>query len=393
MTDTIYDAVCHDPSKAPALWRQRALLAIAASIVGLLAVEALAWALIGPPHAGHHRIFCTWDEAVGWRLKPSTRARHNTREYDIVENINALGLRGPETTYAKPEGTRRTLLLGDSFFEGYTVADDEVLSAVLADLKPRIDGAKHEVINGGVGGYSTDQELVWLRRYGRRFKPDATVVGFYLNDVWFNAQPRYLRGPKPFFPVRDGKLPDDPVPPEKPRPSKPIEGIHRMTAALAEVSHVYRKLRQHWWKYRFRDDGKDPTKRVAQSPSLHTRPESPEVAAAWRATELLLVALAREVSETGSRFAVLYIPARQHIEGGKNLRKKQHDALRAKLVDICRRNGLRLLDPTKALAEKSRELAGSDYVYLPRDGHWSRQGHAVAAEVIKQWLEESAAAP
>ncbi len=46
------------PRASRRLWLQRALLFGTTAVVGLLVVEAVAWTLMGPPHAGHHRIFC-----------------------------------------------------------------------------------------------------------------------------------------------------------------------------------------------------------------------------------------------------------------------------------------------------------------------------------------------
>lgn len=102
------------------------------------------------------------DPALGWRKRPSTSVPFRTLEYSTVVTTDSLGLRGPETTRAKPTGSKRILMLGDSFLEGYTVADDEIVSARLEHaLESSV--AAVEVLNTGTAGWATDQELLYFR--------------------------------------------------------------------------------------------------------------------------------------------------------------------------------------------------------------------------------------
>ena len=66
------------------------------------------------------------------------------------------------------------VILGDSHSEGYTVSDGEQYSEQLAQLLG--EHCRVEVVSLGVGGYSTDQELLSYLRYGRRFNPDPTTI-------------------------------------------------------------------------------------------------------------------------------------------------------------------------------------------------------------------------
>ena len=47
-----------------------------------------------------------------------------------------------------------------------------------------------EVINAGVPGYTTYQELEFLKIHGLEMKPDVVVLGFVLNDLFFKYQHR-----------------------------------------------------------------------------------------------------------------------------------------------------------------------------------------------------------
>jgi len=55
---------------------------------------------------------------LGWDKTPLAEQRVTRPEFDILFRVNSRGLRGPERDYPKPEGTRRLMILGDSFAAG-----------------------------------------------------------------------------------------------------------------------------------------------------------------------------------------------------------------------------------------------------------------------------------
>jgi lysophospholipase L1-like esterase len=101
---------------------------------------------------------------------------------------NSLSFRGPEISVEKPPGTFRVLGLGDSATWGTRVQEPEtylrVLEGELAKSSNQSARVHFEVINTGVGGYSTYQELVTLERYGLPLCPDLVIVGFVHNDAY-----------------------------------------------------------------------------------------------------------------------------------------------------------------------------------------------------------------
>ncbi|MBK9015388.1 MAG: SGNH/GDSL hydrolase family protein [Saprospiraceae bacterium] len=178
-----------------------ALLAFSTAISLLLGELVLR--AISPKAANfnHHQLYCEHDSLLGWRKIPNSRGHHKTPEYEVWENINSMGIRGPEYPLRKDSGEQRIVVLGDSFSEGYTVGFDSLFSEVLKKkLMETQSEQRIEVINTGTGGYSTDQELLCFESLGAKFQPDATVLMFCVNDPWFNNQHRYYsRGFKPLF--------------------------------------------------------------------------------------------------------------------------------------------------------------------------------------------------
>ena len=105
------------------------------------------------------------------------------RKEDLIV-INEWGHHDTEFPEKKPDGELRGLMLGDSVTMGYGVTYPETFSARLEARLAATDDkyATHNMINTGVHGYSTYQELVVLER-SLRFEPDFIVVGFCMNDV------------------------------------------------------------------------------------------------------------------------------------------------------------------------------------------------------------------
>ena len=91
---------------------------------------------------------------------------------------NSEGMRDRERPRARPPGTRRIVVLGDSFTFGYGVEGDALWTAVLERLLP----AGTEVLNFGVGGYSTQDEAAVLEHKALGFDPDLVLVAYTLND-------------------------------------------------------------------------------------------------------------------------------------------------------------------------------------------------------------------
>lgn len=120
--------------------------------------------------------------------------------------INSLGLRGPEVTLRKPEGVVRVLVLGDSFAFGMGVEERHLFTTLLEGLlEDGSPGREFQVINLGVLGYATDQELILFQELGTRLMPDAVVLLMCDNDFLGNVQDFvYRRYYKPFFELEAG---------------------------------------------------------------------------------------------------------------------------------------------------------------------------------------------
>lgn len=95
---------------------------------------------------------------------------------------NRLGYRSPERPKAKPAGTFRIVVLGDSVAEGLGVDDDGAIFPARLERLLRAAGRPVEVLNFAVTGYNTAQEVETLAARALAFDPDLVVLAYCLND-------------------------------------------------------------------------------------------------------------------------------------------------------------------------------------------------------------------
>ena len=135
-------------------------------------------------------LYKEYDPALGWRKKKNGGATYKRREYTVDVRINSQGLRDPERSVEPRPGTFRVLALGDSFMEGYTVNLGETLTQKL-EGRLNAAGCRAEVINGGTSAYSTDQEYLFYRTDGARYRPALVLLFFFWNDVIYTDRQDY----------------------------------------------------------------------------------------------------------------------------------------------------------------------------------------------------------
>ena len=124
------------------------------------------------------------------RNRPSWNPPERFREIDRRINeknlefsmSNQFGFNDRDRTEKKPEGIRfRIAVLGDSFIWGDGVPYDVIWSHKLEKLitakRPDV-----EVLSWGKRGWSTKDELNFLKEYGIAFAPDLLIVGWVSND-------------------------------------------------------------------------------------------------------------------------------------------------------------------------------------------------------------------
>lgn len=114
-----------------------------------------------------------------WTLKPGQRSITHFGHQPV--KVNSQGMRGDEFPLDKPPGKIRIISFGDSYTYGYGVGQDETYPAQLARLLEERFPGRYEVLNAGVNGYGTYQELIALRQ-ALRYQPDIVTISSTYND-------------------------------------------------------------------------------------------------------------------------------------------------------------------------------------------------------------------
>ena len=127
--------------------------------------------------------YLVMDPVVDYRLRPNAKGHMTSPEYSVSMNINSLGFRGEEISLEKPSGVKRVLILGDSYTAGHGLEGDQTLPFRVGRELDRIRPGAFEVINGGVGGYCTANEVDFFMEYGLPLKPDLVAILWMGHDV------------------------------------------------------------------------------------------------------------------------------------------------------------------------------------------------------------------
>ena len=340
--------------------------------LGLQAVVRLGLLDVSLPSYDADNAWSFWvdvDPAFGvWHL-PHARFRHAKACFDVPYRANRFGMRDGETRERR-KGSR-VVVLGDSFAEGWGVADGQRLP----DRLERETGIEH--LNFGTSG-DFDPVQYWqlYRTLAQRFDHDAVLV-MVLPDNDF--PPGGMTDPRPadarWAPRLTGKWPDyrvaypprrfEPQPRDRGRYLVNLPGEFWLTyrTAMFAVGYVS-AVRQH--KAGTPADG-------ARGRSRYYNFTAPEF-------DRLRYALRQIAQAAGPERQVLVvtIPRRDDLAAAAH---GSPPPLPARLAAAAKQDGYAYLDLLPRIAKDG--LGKPERWFLTCDGHWSAAGHAEAAKIVR----------
>jgi len=364
-------------------------------------------------------LFYATDYYRGFALQPGVEG-HYQREGESYVRINSEGLRDREHAKTKPADTVRVAVLGDSFSEAMHVPMEQTFWFLLERKLQECNafpGKQVEVINFGVSGYGTAQELLTLRHKVWDYSPDLVVLAFTTyNDIYDNSRALSRTEEVPYFVYRNGELSGD----DSFRNSRSYlqrdsklnrfgRWLHNRLRVVQLVHYVQfvAKLSLTDWRNKRRlaaqnqtkpAEGPGPTVRNAEDIGIdnmiYVEPRDENWKEAWRVTEGLVKQMRDDVAEKKARFLLVTLSNAIQVYPDPIVRQRflQHVG-----ADNIFYPNLRL----KALAEQERidfiDLAQPMQVYADQNkvflhgfgsdtgnGHWNANGHKLAAELIAQ---------
>jgi len=368
---------------------QGPLLAIASLLVLLILGEAAVRVLSLAVPSFRSGRFRQYDPVLGISLMPSRTVVHARGCFQGKVVTNDWGMRDRSRSLENANHHLRIALLGDSVIEGAHVCPDEVVTARMEAL---LQGRGHwdaEVLNFGIAGIGTTQELLLYCSRARRFHPDVVVLLFVNNDVMNNSsvlQPKAYGVHTWFAPYFDlspeGNLVFVPV------ARRALPGLRSFLEDHSLLAYYVERL---WARV---NGPLDTWEGVPLQLGVFGDPP-PDAAwvDAWRVTELVLARLAQQVAADGAQFIVLADPApyrldplwRDRFEGefGEVPPSFRTDNVERRLAVVGRRNHLSF-DALAPYFERYRDTHGLQWPYfqLTCDQHYSALGHQVLAEAI-----------
>ena len=117
----------------------------------------------------------TPDSKLRWEPMPGAHAGEI--------RINTGGFRGPDVYFLPMQGITRIAVLGDSQAFGMNLVESDTLAGALErKLNTTSREGKFEVLNFGVPGYNTEQEMLVFRQKVLAYHPSVIVLYYSLND-------------------------------------------------------------------------------------------------------------------------------------------------------------------------------------------------------------------
>ena len=313
--------------------------------------------------------FYQYDSLLGWKNRAGAQGWFTLPDSRTYVLINSKGLRDVERSY-RPQGKPRVLMLGDSFAWGFGVERRERFTDVVSMMV----GRAVEIVNTGVAGYGTDQELLYYESEGYKYGARLVVLAFTLNDVVNNRHPVQYTYPKPRFVLRGDRLALQNVP--VPARTAPWVQRYSLDQALPPratvVSSTKRFLRNHLLSYAFLVDR---SKSLLGSDLPHSESADPSDPL----TQALILELRRQVEQRGARLVVAMVPDKLLVAKGTGL-----DTWTS-YVRFFQAKGLDYVDLRPGFVEESHRGTA---LFLAADPHWNVAGHRLAAAVICRHLLE-----
>lgn len=352
-----------------------ALLVVASAAFCIIALEGVL-RIAGYPHQPA-RLLC-YDPIIGNVYCAGVEAfPDNMYDSRFTVRVNSEGMIDREYPRAKPPGTLRIALLGDSVTASIYVRPAEKFEALWEEALAARLGRPVEVLNFAVEGAGTWDQLQLFHLRGRHFQPDYVVLGFFWgNDVWNNEA---LAGKRRSNPLADEY-------PEATALTALRVANRRLSRWLWNHTYAYQFLRSLQTRADTIADYQDAVERAKQAdgaPAAQREPVyDPSFAwssSGWDLTRRLILKLAAESEAAGAKLIVLQLPMLDQLEQPRPLPHRE-------LREFLAANGIASVDVFEALA--ALPAPGRADLYLKDRVHLSVSGHLFfAATTTPQLLE------
>ena len=395
------------PGGRKATFKQKLPLIVFGLVFGLILSE------IGLRIVGYsYPQFYQNDYYRGFALRPGVEGTYR-REGTSYVRVNSDGLRDREHAKTKPANTVRIALLGDSFSEAMHLPMEQTFWWLLQQQLKQcgLFAAKDvELINFGVSGYGTGQELMTLREKVWDYSPDIVMlVVCTSNDVRDNYRGLSKTEQVPYFTYRNGALIYDDSFRTSPSYLRRESRLSRVGAwfhdhlRIIQLIHYVQfvgKLRFAEWRGRKNLRQTDVAPGTAKAEDIgidnmpYVEPHNDDWRQGWEITERLIEEMRNEVEQKGAKFLMVLGSNAIQVYPDPVVRQNfmRHIGVSTVFYPNTRLKGLADRDHIDCfdLANPMQAYADEHKVFLhgfDRDignGHWNAAGHRVVADLLAQ---------
>jgi hypothetical protein len=346
------------------------------------------WARITSGEGGRVGALFVADPDLAFRRPPHLRASFEMWG-DVSQNWNVPVSSPNLTTFstdARGFRNQRDLdradivLIGDSFIEGDGVSDGETCSAVAERLIGR------PVANLGVAGYGPRQESRVLEQHALPLRPRMVAWFFFegndflddwlFEEVWSKgiAYGSWGRG---YFDWGNFQ--------------KRSIAITAFSAARRLFHPLVPNGVPHFGWFR---DERGQLRQISYHGYYDVREESaflnPATVERWEKTKEIFRRGKEECEKRGAKLVVFFVPLKFRVYGdystypeGNPCRNWKLWELPARFTRFCEEEQIECVDLSVPMR---RAAAAGKLLYIPDDSHWSREGHKLVAELVReQW--------
>lgn len=305
------------------------------------------------------------------KLKPNLSMNiYGHPEFNFMVRTNQHGLRDDDFL-----DSMDIAAIGDSFTFGFGVEADESWPEQIE----QVSGL--DVANLGWAGWSSHVYPVTIRRFAIPLETKIWIWGFFGNDLpeSAGAESFLISGVDDYLSWNQvGRYRAQDLPfPWNLRTLQFVAALSDPELFLLPGSgdKLY--------------EGADFTMRYGNYAWDTTNPNKPEVQRGWELTEQAFLQAKALADKHDAYLVVLYIPPREHVYWpyleplAIDLDVEQLDTVEAQLAELCDRYGISYLN---LLPEFRARALDGEMLYFPQDGHWNARGHALAGQLIYDYL-------
>lgn len=369
--------------------------------------------------------FYELDQTLGYSLRPGAEGLYRKEGRSYV-HINSDGLRDREHSLTKPANTLRIALIGDSYAEALPVPLEQSFWSVMRDKLVECDAASDkaiEVINFGVSGYGTAQELLTLREKVWKYSPDVVMLAVTTNnDVTDNSRALKKVDEIPYFVNRYNQLTlDNSFQSSRTflwrqsrlnRFGRWLRDHSRVVQVVIEGHHAL-KIMTASWRARWArpEPAAAPTTSPGQKPNdslpaaelgidnlIYREPQTAVWTDAWQVTESLITKMRDEVQARNAKFLLVTLSNGPQVLPDPNVREQLQKRLGVPDMfypdNRIRAFSVRENISVITLAPELQQFAERNQVFLHGfdknigNGHWNVVGNRVAGELIAKKICE-----